>query len=145
MSRKKKKNLQTGKIISFTNDKEKEVNTSETKEVVPAGPSKKEQIARMLFEDFFKNALKVFNYFENDMITIVPYMEKDGEEKNDGSDIVCYEICPKSNANVLIYLDHKDVCVSLKNVVVNLDDDELAYLAANILGYVKKGITEKAA
>ena len=99
----------------------------------------------MLFEDFFKKSLGIFNYFENDMVTIVPYMEKDGEEKDDGSDIVCYEICPKSNTNVLVYLDSKTICTSLKNTVVDLNDDELAYLAANILGYVKKGIAKEAA
>lgn len=101
-------------------------------------PSKKEQIAKMIFQDFLKNAMKIFDTVDNDYLSVVPYIGKDAEEKDDGTDIVCYEIVSKSNEGVVVYVDDKDIYVSLDGAGVTLDDDELAYLAANVLDYVRK-------
>lgn len=130
MSRKKNKRLQfsTPTVSTITTPQENEETTT---------PSKKEQIANMLFNDFLKKTMKVFNYLENDFVTITPYMEKDSIEKSDGSDIVCYEIVPKSNQNIVVYIDDKDIYASLKGTGVKINDDETAFLAANILGYIK--------
>lgn len=134
MSRKKNKKIQSNKIEPVVIEA---VAPSEKKEEEVKTPTKKEQISNMLFNDFLKGAMKIFNYVDNDFLTITPYMDKDAEEKDDGSDIVCYEIVSKSNPNIVVYIDDKDTYVSLKGSGVTLNDDEVAYLAANILGFVK--------
>lgn len=104
----------------------------------PATPSKKEQLANMLFNDFFKKTMKVFDFFSNEYISITPYVEVGAEEKNDGTDICSYEIVPSSNQDVMIFLDAGDIYVSLQGTAVELNDDELGYLAQNIMTYMKK-------
>ena len=141
MSRKKNKKMKVveAKVISTekTSDEAK-TPPVQSEALPPPPPSKREQLSNMLFNDFLKKNMKIFNYIENQYITIIPYMEKDAEEKEDGSDIVCYEITPSSNKEVTVYVDNKDLCVSLKGEFISLDDAELTYLAANILGYVRK-------
>lgn len=127
MSRKKSKKIK----VMITNTQ-----NENTKDLVPV-VSKKEQMANMLFNNFFKNAMKMYNYFENDYVTVTPYIDKGGEEKDDGTDIVCYEIMPKSNKGVVIYLDDKEIYASLNGTGVKMDDDALAFLTTNIIGYVR--------
>lgn len=126
MSRKKSK-----KKAMITNTDNKD-----TKELAPV-PSKMEQMANMLFNRFLKQTMKIYNYFDNDYISIVPYVEDKSEEKDDGTDVVCYEITPKSNKQVAIYLDDNSIYASLKGTGVKLDDDALAYLVTNIISYVR--------
>lgn len=135
MSRKKSKKLQ---LITPAEEKLLNDLASEEAKTEESAISKREQMANMLFNNFLKNGMKVFNYLDNDYMTIVPYVDKEGEEKDDGTDIVCYEIMPKCNSEVVIYLDDKDIYASLKGKGIKLDDDELVSLAANIIGYVKK-------
>ena len=142
MSRKKNKKLKATELeleAVFAENTDKTITPPVQVESLPSPPpSEREQLSNMLFNDFLKKKMKIFNYVENQFITIVPYMEKDAEEKDDGSDIVCYEITPSSNKKVTVYLDNKDLCVSLNGEYVILSDAELAYLAANILGYIRK-------
>ena len=56
---------------------------SEKKEEEVKTPTKKEQISNMLFNDFLKGAMKIFNYVDNDFLTITPYMDKDAEENQE--------------------------------------------------------------
>ena len=137
MSRKKSKKLKTMIINTQKTNEEK-------KDLVPT-VSKKEQLANMLFNNFFKNAMKMYNYFENDYVIVTPYIDKGGEEKDDGTDIVCYEITPKSNKDVVIYLDDKEIYASLEGAGVKMDDDALTFLTTNIIGYVRDFCKEDAA
>lgn len=127
MSRKKNKKIKA--MITNTQNEN-------TKDLIPV-VSKKEQMANMLFNNFFKNAMKMYNYFENDYVVVTPYIDKGSEEKDDGTDIVCYEIMPKSNEDVVIYLDDKEIYASLNGTGIKMDDDALAFLTTNIIGYVR--------
>ena len=113
-----------------------DTNNKDTKELAPA-PSKMEQMANMLFNRFLKQTMKIYNYFDNDYVSIVPYIEDKSEEKDDGTDVVCYEITPKSNKEVVVYLDDSSIYASLKGSGVKLNDDALAYLTTNIISYVR--------
>lgn len=132
MSRKKSKKLALAK--------EPQATAIETQllDSIKEVPSKKEQMANMLFNSFLKKTMKIFTFTENEYLSITPYADRDEADKDDGSDIVCYEITPKSNENVVVYVDDKDLYVSLKGTGVDLNEDETAFLVANILGYVRK-------
>lgn len=134
--------------MSKKKNKKKNENTQPELKLIeppkPASPSKKEQLAKMLFNDFFKKTMKVFGFFDNGHISITPYVEVGAEEKNDGTDICCYEITPASNQDVMVFLDEEDIYVSLQGVTVELNDDELGYLVQNIMTYMKKYGSETA-
>ena len=124
---------------------------TEPQQALPA-PSpvmtKEQQMARMLFDDFFKNGLNIVEHYENDKIAITPF--KRGElQVGGGDEIECYCIVPKSNSNVAVYIDKDSICVSLlkdrKYNSLNLKDNELIYLATNLLTYAKDAYVPKAA
>lgn len=123
--------------MSKKRNKKLKENETNLPAVIEKTPTKKEQLAFTLFDGFLKKTMKIYNYVNNDYIEIIPYMDKNGEEKDDGSDIVCYEISPKSNKNVVVYVDDKDIYMSLKSSGIILKDEEAALLVANIIGYIK--------
>ena len=137
MSRKKNKKFQ---LVKPNVEEKVEVVSEEKNEILPP-PSKKEQLANMLFNDFLKKTMKIYNTIENEHVSIVPYIDKDGVEKDDGTDIVCYEITSSSNKDAVVYLDDKEFYVTINNSFVDMDDDELAFLAANIMSYIRKYYT----
>ena len=102
--------------------------------------SKEKQMAKMLFNDLLKDGLNITSEYENDYLHITPLV------KNEAPDVIeCYEIIPKSNKNVIIYLTNEDILISLKGITLNLTDDKLIVLAANILNYIKTYYVAKAA
>lgn len=107
----------------------------------PVEPESKEKMmAKMLFNDLLKNGLGITEEYENDYIHITPLV------KNETPDVIeCYEIVPKSNKNVVIYLTDEDILVSLKGATLNPAEPKLIYLAANILNYIKTYYVVKAA
>lgn len=107
--------------------------------------TKEEQMAKMLFEDFFQNTLKINSSFENDSVSIVAFAESELSGSGSPDNIVCYTITPKCNKNVTVYLSNKAISVTLKYKEVVLTESEMIYLASNILGFVKESLIEKVA
>ena len=125
---------------------------TEPKLLIPPVKSKREQLANMLFNDFMIKTLKIDHSFENENLSISIYTfgsfataEDAKEVVIDPDAVVCYEVISKSNPNVMVFIDDTDISVTLNSKKVNLDDDELAYLCANYIGYVKKYYTANAA
>lgn len=103
----------------------------------PPPPSREEQMARMLFVDFFLNALHITERFETDDIIIEAVKEKELKGGKDSDDVALYSVVSKSNPNVVVYIDPTQIVVCLKEKPIILKKDEVIYLATNILGYVK--------
>ena len=103
----------------------------------PPPPSREEQMARMLFADFFLNALHITDRFETDDIIIEAVKEKELKDGKDSDDVALYSVISKSNPNVVVYIDPTQIVVCLKEKPIILKKDEVIYLATNILGYVK--------
>ena len=104
---------------------------------LPSPPSREEQMARMLFVDFFLNALHITERFETDDIIIEAVKEKELKGGKDSDDVALYSVVSKSNPNVVVYIDPTQIVVCLKEKPIILKKDEVIYLATNILGYVK--------
>lgn len=120
-------------------------NKEKKQEIIPLLPekttlSKKEQIAKMLFVDFLQNTMKIRQKIENEFVSIFPYVEDGTDETENISEILCYEIISSSNKKISVFVDDTDIYAMSENKVVNLDDDEIAYLSANILGYIRKHV-----
>ena len=102
--------------------------------------TKEQQMAKMLFNDLIKDGLGIKDEYENDYIRITPLV------RNETPDVIeCYEIVPKSNKNVMIYLTDEDILVSLKGATLSPTEPKLIYLAANMLNYIKTYYVAKAA
>lgn len=110
---------------------------------LPAPPTREQQMARMLFRDFFMDALKITEVYENDMVKIEPFLESDFDP-NGVKEIKVYRVIPKSNPKVDVYISEDDIAVSLKGTPVKMKKDEVIYLATNILGYVKNAYKKAA-
>ena len=103
----------------------------------PPPPSREQQMARMLFVDFFTNALQITRRFETSDIVIEPI--KESEFVPNGKDeIKVYSVVSKSNPNVTSYISEKEITVTYKGATTKLKNDEIIYLATNILGYVRE-------
>ena len=111
--------------------------TQTTSTLPPPPPSREEQMARMLFVDFFLNALHITERFETDDVIIEAVKEKELKGGKDSDDVALYSVVSKSNPNVVVYIDPTQIVVCLKEKPIILKKDEVIYLATNILGYVK--------
>lgn len=104
---------------------------------LPSPPTKEEQMARMLFVDFFSNALNITSRFETDDVIIEAVKERELKDGKDSDEVAMYSVISKSNPNVVVYIDPTQIVVCLKEKPIILKKDEVVYLATNILGYVK--------
>jgi len=100
-----------------------------------------EKFADSLFNKLIIENLKINKAIDNDYIKITPFCESDfGENKVNGQKdpIIMYEICPKANPNVLIYLDENGIDVIYKKKTVLFNSEELTYFVSNIIEYLRK-------
>lgn len=99
---------------------------------------KPENTVNTFFENFMKR--KICHRIDNEHITVIPYCVSDFTcgEKTEDDEVVCYEIYPKSNNSVVVYIDDKDLSVALDKKVLNLNTDETAFMIANLTQYIEK-------
>ena len=130
----------------FENDKKQVVITQEPgkvpnvtiiKPTLPPIPSREQQMARMLFVDFFTNALQITGRFETADVVIDAIKESDFQP-NGKDEIKVFSVVSKSNPNVTVYISEKEISATYKGATIKLKDEEVVYISTNILGYVRE-------
>lgn len=106
-----------------------------------ASKTKMEEFSGCLFK-FIKDNIEIDKAVDNNYIKIIPYCESDfGDQSQvdaiENNEVVMYEIFPKNNPDVEIFLDDREIVATYKSNSVNLSDDELAYLVSNMFEYIK--------
>lgn len=123
--------------VVITQEPGKTPNVTITKPTLPPVPSREQQMARMLFTDFFTNALQITGRFETADVVIEAIKESDFQP--DGKDdIKVFSVVSKSNPNVTVYISDKEISATYKGATVKLKDEEIVYISTNILSYVRE-------
>lgn len=109
---------------------------------------KLKKLAGAIFNGLMLNKLKLTKSFDNEHLSIIVYTYSDMFDDINPiplDDVVCYEIIPKSNPNVTLFLDEETMSLSLNGHKVAATVDEITFAAANAISYIKKYYVEKAA
>lgn len=105
-------------------------------------PSVMEQMSKMLFSDFLRDTLKLDESVETNDVTITAYCEEHDNEEN----ICCYSVVPASNKNVEVSIEPTKIEVFLTSGntkrEVTFDDEQLCFLADNIINYLKRYVVD---